>query len=99
MHTPGSNGLTAAGASENTIERDQQRDIQGAEWREDYRELEGCMMLSSDSDGQPPPRKRSRRTSAGDEGGAAGKKARGRPRVNTQDATAADVSRFNYFQR
>lgn len=50
-------------------------------------------MPSSESEGQLPPKKRSRKTSSGgDESGAAGKKARGRPRVDTQDATAADVS-------
>jgi len=49
-------------------------------------------MPSSDSEGQPPPKKRSRKASAGDDGGAEGKKARGRPRVDTKDATAADVS-------
>jgi hypothetical protein len=48
-------------------------------------------MPSSDSDGQPPLRKRSR-TSAGDDEDAGRKKARGRPRVDTKDATAADVS-------
>ncbi|KAF2735782.1 hypothetical protein EJ04DRAFT_511563 [Polyplosphaeria fusca] len=49
-------------------------------------------MTSSESEGkaQPPPRKRSR-TSTGSE--AAGKKARGRPRVDTTDATAADRRR------
>jgi hypothetical protein len=49
-------------------------------------------MPSSDGEGQPPPRKRSRKASAGDDGGADGKKTRGRPRVDTKDATAADVS-------
>ncbi|KAF2637430.1 hypothetical protein P280DRAFT_103389 [Massarina eburnea CBS 473.64] len=51
-------------------------------------------MPSSDSDGQPPPRKRSRTSpnaNAGDEVGS--KKARGRPRVDTQDETAADRRR------
>lgn len=52
-------------------------------------------MTSSESDGQhgvSSSRKRSR-GSAEDGGGAKeGKKARGRPRVDTQDATAADVS-------
>lgn len=46
-------------------------------------------MTSSESEGQGQSRKRSR-TSEG--GGKEGKKARGRPRVDTQDATAADVS-------
>lgn len=42
---------------------------------------------------QAPTRKRSR-VSNSVENGAAGKKARGRPRVDTQDATAADVRMF-----
>ncbi|KAF2677534.1 hypothetical protein K458DRAFT_319319 [Lentithecium fluviatile CBS 122367] len=53
-------------------------------------------MSGSDSEGQGQsrPRKRPRRMSTGgEEGGAAGKKARGRPRVDTQDATAADRRR------
>lgn len=51
-------------------------------------------MPSSESEGQPPPKKRSRKTSAGgEESGVAGKKARGRPRVDTHDATAADRRR------
>jgi hypothetical protein len=53
-------------------------------------------MTSSESEGQGgPTRKRSRTSnSAEDGGGKEGKKARGRPRVDTQDATAADVSYF-----
>ncbi|KAF2246616.1 hypothetical protein BU26DRAFT_521069 [Trematosphaeria pertusa] len=51
-------------------------------------------MASSDSDGQAPPRKRSRTSAnSGEDGGAGGKKARGRPRVDTQDETAADRRR------
>lgn len=50
-------------------------------------------MAGSDSDGQAPSRKRSRTAaSAGEDAGAGGRKARGRPRVDTQDETAADVS-------
>lgn len=48
-------------------------------------------MTSSESESQPRPRKRSRTSTTGDETG--GKKARGRPRVDTQDATAADRRR------
>ncbi|KAF2662415.1 hypothetical protein K491DRAFT_585408 [Lophiostoma macrostomum CBS 122681] len=48
-------------------------------------------MTSSESEGQPPPRKRSRTSANGDE--QSNKKARGRPRVDTQDATAADRRR------
>jgi hypothetical protein len=47
-------------------------------------------MTSSEGEGQPPLRKRSRASKDSDE--ASNKKARGRPRVDTQDATAADVS-------
>jgi hypothetical protein len=47
-------------------------------------------MTSSEGEGQLPPRKRSRTSKDSDEAG--NKKARGRPRVDTQDATAADVS-------
>jgi len=46
-------------------------------------------MTSSESDGQVTSRKRSRTS---EDGGKEGKKARGRPRVEPQDATAADVS-------
>lgn len=46
-------------------------------------------MTSSESEGQVPSRKRSRTS---EDGGKEGKKARGRPRVEPQDATAADVS-------
>jgi hypothetical protein len=46
-------------------------------------------MTSSESDEQPPSRKRSRTSNTVEDGA---KKARGRPRVDTQDATAADVS-------
>ncbi|KAI4617742.1 hypothetical protein J4E83_006074 [Alternaria metachromatica] len=48
-------------------------------------------MTSSESEQAQTSRKRSRRRDSGDDGGAGGKKARGRPRVDTQDATAADV--------
>ncbi|KAF1954663.1 hypothetical protein CC80DRAFT_536808 [Byssothecium circinans] len=48
-------------------------------------------MPSSDSDGQPPSKKRSRTSAnAGEE---VGNKKRGRPRVDTQDETAADRRR------
>ncbi|ORY16627.1 hypothetical protein BCR34DRAFT_97178 [Clohesyomyces aquaticus] len=47
-------------------------------------------MTSSESEGQAPSRKRSR-NSSNEESGS--KKARGRPRVDTQDATAADRRR------
>ncbi|KAF2006670.1 hypothetical protein P154DRAFT_222374 [Amniculicola lignicola CBS 123094] len=51
-------------------------------------------MTSSESEGQPPPRKRSRTGQGGQGGDENGsKKARGRPRVDTQDATAADRRR------
>jgi hypothetical protein len=51
------------------------------------------IMTSSESEEQTQTaRKRSRRSNSGDDGSAGGKKARGRPRVDTQDATAADVS-------
>ncbi|KAI1668174.1 bZIP transcription factor [Pyrenophora tritici-repentis] len=51
-------------------------------------------MTSSESEEQTQPsRKRSRRSNSGEDGGALGKKARGRPRVDTQDATAADRRR------
>ncbi|KAF2868603.1 hypothetical protein BDV95DRAFT_456174, partial [Massariosphaeria phaeospora] len=46
-------------------------------------------MTSSESEGQPPPKKRSRPSG----NGYASKKARGRPRVDTEDATAADRRR------
>ncbi|KAF2017628.1 hypothetical protein BU24DRAFT_154524 [Aaosphaeria arxii CBS 175.79] len=49
-------------------------------------------MASSEDDGHPPPRKRSRTDSKNGEE-SSGKKARGRPRVDTQDATAADRRR------
>ncbi|KAI4674228.1 uncharacterized protein J4E84_010734 [Alternaria hordeiaustralica] len=48
-------------------------------------------MTSSESEQAQTSRKRSRRRDSVDDGGAGGKKARGRPRVDTQDATAADV--------
>ncbi|KAF2713637.1 hypothetical protein K504DRAFT_370138 [Pleomassaria siparia CBS 279.74] len=48
-------------------------------------------MTSSEGEGQPPRRKRSRTSANGDDAGS--KKARGRPRVDTQDATAADRRR------
>ncbi|KAH5115094.1 hypothetical protein HBH71_139370 [Parastagonospora nodorum] len=47
-------------------------------------------MTSSESEEQVPSRKRSRTS---DDGGKEGKKARGRPRVEPQDATAADRRR------
>ncbi|KAL5119769.1 hypothetical protein ACEQ8H_002375 [Pleosporales sp. CAS-2024a] len=47
-------------------------------------------MTSSESEVQAPSRKRSRTS---EDGGKEGKKARGRPRVDTQDATAADRRR------
>lgn len=48
--------------------------------------------MSSESDEHAQQlRKRSRRSNSGEDA-AGGKKARGRPRVDTQDATAADVS-------
>lgn len=49
-------------------------------------------MGSSDSDGQAPSRKRSRTSANSDDAG--GKKMRGRPRVDPQDETAADVSTY-----
>lgn len=51
-------------------------------------------MTSSESEGQVPSRKRSRTNNSAEEGA---KKARGRPRVDTQDATAADVSCFTFL--
>ncbi|KAL5398100.1 hypothetical protein PMIN06_010435 [Paraphaeosphaeria minitans] len=48
-------------------------------------------MGSSDSDGAAPSRKRSRASANSEDSG--GKKARGRPRVDTQDETAADRRR------
>jgi hypothetical protein len=52
-------------------------------------------MTSSESEEHAPQsRKRSRRSGSGDGGG---KKARGRPRVDTEDATAADVSGYTFF--
>lgn len=49
-------------------------------------------MTSSESEGPPASRKRSRKSDSAEDGGPGGKKARGRPRVDTKDATAADVS-------
>lgn len=50
-------------------------------------------MTSSESEAQAQKsRKRSRKSNGGEDGAAGGKKTRGRPRVDTQDATAADVS-------
>jgi ribosomal protein L4 len=50
-------------------------------------------MTSSESEEHAQQsRKRSRRSNSGENG--AGKKTRGRPRVDTQDATAADVSGY-----
>ena len=49
-------------------------------------------MTSSESDDQLTSRKRSRTSASSEDASAAGKKARGRPRVDTQDETAADVS-------
>jgi hypothetical protein len=48
-------------------------------------------MTSSESDGAPS-RKRSRPSNSTEDGVKDGKKARGRPRVDPQDSTAADVS-------
>jgi hypothetical protein len=53
-------------------------------------DVKGTKMGSSDSDGAAPSRKRSRVSANSEDPG--GKKARGRPRVDTQDETAADVS-------
>jgi hypothetical protein len=53
--------------------------------------------MSSDSEEQAPTRKRSRTSEEGGGGAKEGKKARGRPRVDTQDATAADVSDFKHL--
>ncbi|KAH7079980.1 hypothetical protein BKA63DRAFT_232196 [Paraphoma chrysanthemicola] len=49
--------------------------------------------MSSDSEGHTSARKRSRSSEDGVGGAKEGKKARGRPRVDTQDATAADRRR------
>jgi hypothetical protein len=51
-------------------------------------------MPSSESEAHvpAPSRKRARRSDSADEGAEKGKKARGRPRVDTKDATAVDVS-------
>jgi hypothetical protein len=54
-------------------------------------------MTSSDSEGKAPSRKRSRASNSAEDGAKDGKKARGRPRVDTQDATAADVSCFHLY--
>ncbi len=52
-------------------------------------------MTSSESEEQLPTLKRSRRSNSGEDGTTTGeKKSRGRPRVDAQDATAADVSKF-----
>ena len=56
-------------------------------------------MTSSESDDQPTSRKRSRTSASSEDASAAGKKARGRPRVDTQDETAADVSELSFFRR
>lgn len=48
------------------------------------------MNFESDEHAQQP-QKRSRKSNSGEDA-AGGKKARGRPRVDTHDATAADVS-------
>lgn len=52
--------------------------------------------MTSDSDDQPSSRKRARTDGGGSRDG--GRKQRGRPRVDTQDETAADVSIENFFQ-
>ena len=56
-------------------------------------------MTSSESEGQARSRKRARAGGKGDMHGdritKEAKKARGRPRVDTQDATAADVSSYS----
>lgn len=51
-------------------------------------------MTSSESEEQLPTRKRTRTSQSTEDGASTpgGKKARGRPRVDTHDATAADVS-------
>ena len=49
-------------------------------------------MTSSESEGHAPSRKRSRKSNSAEEDATGGKKARGRPRVDTHDGTAADVS-------
>lgn len=55
-------------------------------------------MTSSESEEHAQQsRKRSRTSSSGDNG--SGKKTRGRPRVDTQDATAADVSGYSPLYR
>jgi hypothetical protein len=51
-------------------------------------------MTSSESE-TAPSRKRSRASNSAEDGAKEGKKARGRPRVDPQDATAADVSYFS----
>ncbi|KAF2205306.1 hypothetical protein GQ43DRAFT_477454 [Delitschia confertaspora ATCC 74209] len=50
-------------------------------------------MTSSDSEGQPRRRKRSRTTNIANSDDGSHKKARGRPRVETQDASSADRRR------
>lgn len=50
-------------------------------------------MTSSESDDQSTSRKRSRTSASSEDASAAGKKVRGRPRVDTQDETAADRRR------
>jgi hypothetical protein len=57
-------------------------------------------MTSSESEGQTASRKRSRKDDGAEDGaggGGKGKRARGRPRVDTQDATAADVSNCSCY--
>ncbi|KAF2853603.1 hypothetical protein T440DRAFT_312119 [Plenodomus tracheiphilus IPT5] len=49
-------------------------------------------MTSSESE-EHAPRKRTRTSNSAEDGSSGGKKARGRPRVDTQDATAADRRR------
>ena len=49
--------------------------------------------VQDESSGPPPARKRTRTSASGDEKrDDAGKRARGRPRLSTEDQTAADVS-------
>lgn len=50
-------------------------------------------MTSSESEGQPPPRKKAKISAAEDGGPSVKTKSRGRPRKNTEDATAADRRR------
>lgn len=53
-------------------------------------------MSSPDSEGLPRAKKRAR-ASANDGEDGNGRKTRGRPRVDTQDATAVDVSFYTFL--